>query len=117
MEEPMEREALAALIERMLHAEARTDAPPENEHGDWLYGGVGPTEFTKPDAHGWMAIVQPTTRAWTPKALVFWHEVVRSGLSASPLLAPHPAHSLARWPTIERAVQAYVATLPETTSE
>lgn len=95
-EQPIERDALAALIGRMLQAEARTDAPPESERGNWLYGSVGPTEFTEPDEHGWMAIVPPTTRAWTPKALVYWHAMVWSGLSASPLLASHPAHSLAR---------------------
>lgn len=110
----MEREALAALIGRMLYAEARTDAPPESERGDWLYGGVGPAEFTDPDAHGWMAIVPPANRAWTPKALVFWHEIVKSGGRPSPTLAAHPVHSLARWPAIERAVQTYVAALPET---
>jgi hypothetical protein len=116
-DQPIKRDVLAALIGRMLHAEARTDAPPENERGDWLYGGIGPTEFTEPDAHGWMAIVPPTARAWMPRALVFWQEVVRAGFPVSPTLAAHPAHSLARWPAIEKAVRAYVAPAPETTAK
>lgn len=113
----MKRDALLALIDRMIRAEARTEAPPESERGDWLYGGVGPIEFTEPDPNGWMAIVPPTTRAWTPKALVAWYEALRVGFSVSPAFATSPVLSLAHWPAIERAVQAYVATLPETATE
>jgi hypothetical protein len=76
-----EREALAALIDRTLAAEARTDAPPESERGDWLYGGVDPIAFTEPDAHDWMAIEPSTDRAWIPKALVYAARVVSCGVA------------------------------------
>jgi hypothetical protein len=82
-----EREALARLISRMIRAEARTDAPPEGERGDWLHGGADPAAFTKPDVNGWMAILPPVAPVWTPKALVFWHEVIRSGFPVSPTMA------------------------------
>ena len=53
MEVPeLDREALLALLDRMLRAEAVTDAPPAAERGGWLYGSAG---FTEPDEHGWMA--------------------------------------------------------------
>lgn len=108
-----DRDALVALLDRMIRAEARTEAPPESERGEWLYGGVGPLEFTEPDAHGWMAIVPQTSRAWTPKALVAWHEVLRSGLPVSPTFAANPGVSLARWPAIEQKIRAYLAAAPE----
>ena len=39
MEVPkLDRNALLALRDRMLRAEAVTDAPPAAERGDWLYG-------------------------------------------------------------------------------
>jgi hypothetical protein len=44
-----DRDALVALLDRMIRAEARTEAPPESERGEWLYGGVGALEFTEPD--------------------------------------------------------------------
>lgn len=109
----LDRDALVTLIDRMIRAEARTEAPPENERGDWLYGGIGALEFTEPDANGWMAIVPPTTRAWTPKALVAWHGALRAFSAVSPALGASPALSLARWPAIERAVQAYLDAAPD----
>lgn len=107
----LDRDALVTLIDRMIRAEARTEAPPESERGAWLYGGVGPTEYTRPDAHGWMAIIPPTTRVWTPKALVAWHEALRSDFPVDPELLINRSLSLARWPAIERGVRSYLAAL------
>lgn len=101
----MDRNALAVLIDRTLRAEARTDAPPEAERGNWLYGGVEPLTFTEPDRYGWMAIEPSTSpKVWIPRALCFWREAVTTGAPVSPELAAHPAHSLARWPAIEAAI-------------
>lgn len=33
-----ERDALLALLDRMLRAEAREQAPAQADRGDWLYG-------------------------------------------------------------------------------
>ena len=60
MEVPeLDRDALLALLDRMLRAEAVTDAPPATERGDWLYGSAG---FTEPDEHGWMTLIFPVWR-------------------------------------------------------
>ena len=40
MEVPIERDALVALLDRMLRAEAREDAPPKAERSEWMYGSV-----------------------------------------------------------------------------
>lgn len=100
-----ERDALLALLDRMVRAEAREQAPAQADRGDWLYGSVGTSE---PDAQGWM--VPPIgPKLWIPRALCFWHLVLRTGGTVSLEQMAHPAHSLARWPAIERAVQAYLA--------
>ncbi|QJU60961.1 hypothetical protein HL653_23920 (plasmid) [Sphingomonas sp. AP4-R1] len=104
--------AIVALLDQAIHAEARTDAPPEAEQRDWLYGGVDPTTYTEPDAHGWMGIVPPSTVGWVPRALVFWHTVLASGGSISREQMRQPAHSLSRWPTIEIAVGDYLTASP-----
>lgn len=96
----MTRDTLEALIGRMLDAETRDTPPPAGEEGDWLYGSAG---FTDPDEHGWMAPL-PFAHVWTPRALVFWRMVVRTGASASEEQRRDPRHSLARWPLIEAAV-------------
>lgn len=101
----MTREGLEALIGRMLDAETRTTPPPTGEEGDWLYGSAG---FTEPDGHGWMAPL-PSSHVWTPRALVFWHMVVRVGAPADEDLLRDPRHSLARWPTIEAAINRLIA--------
>lgn len=106
MEAPeLDRDALLALLDRMLRAEAVTDAPPADERGDWLYGSAG---FTEPDEHGWMAPL-PSTDIWVPRALVFWRMAILSDAPVSDEQMHDPRHSLARWPAIERAVKAYVA--------
>ena len=107
----LDRNALVALIDRMLRAEAQEDAPPQAERGDWMYGSVEPLAFTAPDAHGWMAIASSAQpKCWIPRALCFWREVVSSGATVRLEQMAHPAHSLARWPGIERSVLAYLAT-------
>jgi hypothetical protein len=85
----LDRGALVALIGRMMRAEAFADAPPE------------------PDAQGWMGPIGP--KMWVPRALCFWHAALSGEGEVSPTLMAHPHHSLARWPGIERAVQAYMA--------
>lgn len=100
----LDRGALVALIGRMMRAEALTDAPPETERADWLHGAM---DMSEPDAQGWMGPVGP--KMWVPKALCFWHAALSGGDEVSPTLMAHPLHSLARWPGIERAVQAYMA--------
>lgn len=96
----MTRDTLEILIGRMLDAETRTTPPPPGEEGDWLYGSAG---FTEPDEHGWMAPVPPA-HVWTPRALVFWRMVVRTGATVNEEQMRDPRHSLARWPAIEAAV-------------
>lgn len=51
----------------------------------------------------------PSAHVWTPRALVFWHMVVRVGAPADEDLLRDPRHSLARWPAIDAAVRDYVA--------
>src|SRR3546814_15120987 len=73
MEPPeLDRDALLALLDRMLRAEAVTDAPPAAERGDWLYGSAG---FTEPDEYGWMAPAPPAD-IWVPRALVLWRMAI-----------------------------------------
>ena len=106
MEAPeLDRDALLALLDRMLCAEAVADTPPAAERGDWLYGSAG---FTEPDEHGWMAPASPAD-VWVPRALVFWRMAILSDASVSDEQMRDPRHSLTRWPAIERAVKAYVA--------
>jgi hypothetical protein len=106
----LDRTTLLALIDRMVRAEAREDAPPQAERGEWMYGSVEPLAFTEPDAHGWMAIAPSASpKRWIPRALCFWREVVSMGAAVSLEQMTHPAHALARWPGIERAVLAYIA--------
>ena len=110
----LDRDALLALIDRMMRAEACADAPPPAEKNEWLYGSVDPTAFTEPDEHGWMAI-RPSTqpKAWIPRALCFWRTVVAMEGTVSLEQMANPAQSLARWPGIEQAVQAYwIASAP-----
>ena len=102
----LDRDALVALIERMLRAEAVSDAPPAAERGDWLYGSAG---FTDPDEHGWIAPIPPAD-VWVPRALVFWCMAVRTGANVSDEQMCDPRHSLARWPAIEAAVGRMIAT-------
>lgn len=45
----MTREALVALIGRMLDAKTRNRPPPTSEEEDWLYGSAG---FAEPHEHG-----------------------------------------------------------------
>ena len=103
MEVPIERDALVALLDRMLRAEAREDAPPKAERSEWMYGSVDSGE---PDAHGRFAPIGP--KLWMPKALYFWHMIVRRGGTFSLDQMAHPAHSLARWPAIEQVVKTYM---------
>lgn len=105
------RQAIVALLDQAIRAEARGDAPPEAERRDWLHGGVDPIQYTDPDEHGWMEIVPPSTKAWIPRALVFWHTVLSSGGTVSREQMRHPAHSLSRWPAIEAAVGDYLIAL------
>ena len=100
----LDRDALLALLDRMLRAEAVADAPPAAERGEWLYGSAG---FTEPDEHGWMAPL-PSPELWVPRALVFWRMAILSDAPVSDEQMRDPRHSLARWPAIERAVKAYV---------
>lgn len=106
----LDRKTLVALLDRMVRAEAREDAPPRAEHGNWMYGSVEPLTFTEPDAHGWMAIApSPSPKVWIPRALCFWREAVSIGATIGLHQMTRSAHSLARWPAIERAVAAYMA--------
>ena len=105
MEAPtLDRDALLALLDRMLRAEAVTDAPPAAERGDWLYGSAG---FTESDEHGWMAPF-PSTDEWVPRALVFWRMAILSDAPVSDEQMCDPRHSLARWPAIEAALRRMV---------
>ncbi len=107
----LDRDALIALLDRMLRAEARADAPAQAERGDWMFGSVDPIAFTEPDEHGWMAIAPSSLpRMWIPRALCFWRVVVSIGGTITLEQMAHPAHSLERWPAIEQAVRAYLAT-------
>lgn len=99
----LDRDALVKLIDRMLRAEAREDAPPKAERSEWMYGSVDNSE---PDAHGWFAPIGP--KLWMPRALCFWHMIVRTGGTFSLDQMAHPAHSLVRWPAIEQAVKTYM---------
>lgn len=102
MEVPeLDRDALLALLDRMLGAEAGTDAPLAAERGDWLYGSAG---FTEPDEYGWMAPL-PSTEMWVPRALVFWRMAI---LPVSDEQMRDLHYLLARWPAIEGAMKAYV---------
>ncbi|MCF8709215.1 hypothetical protein [Rhizorhapis sp. SPR117] len=106
----LDRDALLALLDRMLRAEARADAPPQAERDDWMFGSIDSTEFTEPDEHGWMAIAPSSLpRMWIPRALCFWRVVVSTGGTITLEQMAHPAHSLARWPAIEQAMRAYLA--------
>ncbi len=104
----MTRAALEALIWRMLDAETRTSPPLAGEAGDWLYGSA---KFTEPEEQGWIASL-PSAHVWRPRALVFWHMVVRMGTTASEEQRRDPRLSLARWPAIEAAVQRGVGDSP-----
>ncbi|WP_065847752.1 hypothetical protein [Sphingobium sp. Ndbn-10] len=103
----LDRDALVALLDRMLRAEARADAPPETERGEWTYGSVG---YTEPDEHGWMAPILP--KVWMPTGLVVWRIWIWSGGTIRREQMDDPRHSLARWPAIEREVQTYMAASP-----
>lgn len=113
----MTREALVALIDRTLRAEARTDAPPVAERGDWLHGSLEPLAFTDPDPHGWMAI-RPAAEppVWMPRALVMWQMAMTAYSPVVPGLAVHPAHSLARWPEIDVATRSFMSRRQEAAS-
>ena len=101
MEAPeLDRDALLALLDRMLRAEAVADAPPAAERGDWLYGSAG---FTEPDKHGWMAPLSSTDE-WVPRALVFWRMAILSDAPVNDEQMGDPRHSLVRWPAIKAAI-------------
>src|SRR3546814_12268465 len=97
----LDRDALLALLDRMLRAEAVTDAPPAAERGDWLYGSAG---FTEPDEYGWMAPAPPAD-IWVPRALVLWRMAILSDVPVSDEQVRNPPHSLAPWPGVQAAVR------------
>jgi len=114
MEAPeLDRDALLALLDRMLRAEVVTDAPSAAERADWLYGSAG---FTEPDEHGWMAPAPPAD-VWVPRALVFWRMAILSDAPVSDEQMRDSRHSLARWPAIEAAVRCKVGVERLTTWE
>lgn len=108
-----DRDAIVALLDQTIRAEARADTPTEADRRDWLHGSVDPVEFTEPDDHGWMGVVPAKTEGWIPRALVFWRTVLSSGGSVRRDWMREPVHSLGRWPAIEEAVGDYLFARPD----
>lgn len=102
-----DRKALVALLDEALRAASRSEAPPNPERHDWVYGSIG---FTEPDQHGWFSWILP--KVWMPKALFFWQVAVWSGGTVTKEQARDPDHSLARWPEVDKAVGDYLEAAP-----
>ena len=103
-----DRAALLALIDDALRGEGRTEPPPEAERGAWLKGDI---EWSVPDEYGWVAMVPVRSDIWSPKALVAWQIILRSGGTLGREVMDDPRHSLARWPAIHEAVRRTFGTV------
>jgi len=103
----MDQDALVALLDAALRAEARSEEPPEADRHGWLYGSLG---YTEPDAHGWVAPILP--QLWMPRALCFWRAAIWSGCAVSREQMRMPGYSLAPWPEIEKEIGAYLLAQP-----